>query len=280
MFKLFGRFSKGAALIALFFVLTGLAQGDVSLRSKKGVCVGKTFKASPEFKKRLLGRNAGWYYNWTGSSGNSVVEKTPFVPMVWGKQNWAMKHLKAHRVPKVDKKKHPLLGFNEPDGKKQANMTVAEALKLWPQLEATNRRLGSPASIHADNDWMKNFMAQAKKKGLRVDFVCVHWYGPNNPDQLIKKLKKVHELYGKPIWITEFAVADWQAKSLGKNRNKPEDVLKFMKNVLPRLEKLDFVERYAWFSSWPGDAQLGPSALFNKAGKLTPLGKFYASFQQ
>ena len=38
-----------------------------------------------------------------------------------------------------------LLGFNEPDLAEQANMTVEKALELWPRLEATGMRLGSPA---------------------------------------------------------------------------------------------------------------------------------------
>jgi hypothetical protein len=38
-----------------------------------------------------------------------------------------------------------ILGFNEPDLAGQANMTVGQALDLWPRLQATGRRLGSPA---------------------------------------------------------------------------------------------------------------------------------------
>jgi hypothetical protein len=76
----------------------------------------------------------------------------------------------------------PLLGFNEPDGEKQANLTVQQALDLWPMLEKTNRRLGSPATVNPANEWMTKFMVGAKQKSCRVDFVCVHWYRGNNPD--------------------------------------------------------------------------------------------------
>jgi len=38
-----------------------------------------------------------------------------------------------------------LLTFNEPDLVSQANVSVAQALSLWPELMATGLRLGSPA---------------------------------------------------------------------------------------------------------------------------------------
>ncbi|MEV0408193.1 glycosyl hydrolase [Actinoallomurus sp. NPDC050550] len=38
-----------------------------------------------------------------------------------------------------------LLGFNEPDMAGQANMSVEQALALWPRLQATGMRLGAPA---------------------------------------------------------------------------------------------------------------------------------------
>jgi hypothetical protein len=52
-----------------------------------------------------------------------------------------------------------------------------------------------------------------------------------------------------------------------------------MKEVLPKLEKLDFVERYAWFTSSPDHAKLGPSALFDHDGNATKLGAFYSEHQ-
>jgi hypothetical protein len=88
-------------------------------------------------------------------------------------------------------------------------------------------------------------------------------------------LEQVHQLYGKPIWITEFAVGDWTAESVTENRFSPDQVLRFMEQVLPRLDRLDFVERYAWYSAKPDDKALGTSALFDAEGKLTRLGECY-----
>lgn len=170
-----------------------------------------------------------------------------------------------------------LLGFNEPDGKKQENLPVDKALSAWPDLMKTGLRLGSPAAVHADGEWMLEFMQKADDTGMRVDFVCVHWYGGANVQALVKRLKKIHALYQRPIWITEFAVADWKTKSREGNRYTPEQVQQFMKELLPALDKLEFVERYAWFSAAVSDRALGPSALFKDDGSLTELGRVYAA---
>jgi hypothetical protein len=129
--------------------------------------------------------------------------------------------------------------------------------------------------VHPDKEWMIAFMDGVKQRGLRVDFICVHSYGGPNPEALVKRLEAVHKMFGRPIWITEFAVGDWKAKSVDQNQHKPEAVLGFMEKVLPMLDRLDFVERYAWFPSKPTSAPLGTSALFDENGGLTPLGQCY-----
>ena len=104
-----------------------------------------------------------------------------------------------------------LLGFNEPDLKSQANMTVDEAIRLWPKLQSTGLRLGSPATINPTSTWLSEFMSKADKGGLRVDFVTMHCYAWPNVESFLGKVKALHEKYGKPIWVTEYAVADWSA---------------------------------------------------------------------
>ena len=263
-------------LLALLFPLIGaVSAADEPVVIKKGIGLG----GDPGLvEKQVKALGVGWHYNWTAAWKGREIKGAPFVPMIFRDNEWTAGSLEKVRVARSKKESSPLLGFNEPDGKDQANMTVEEALKLWPDLEKTNRRLGSPVTVHPDNEWMQAFMNGAKDKGLRVDFICVHWYGERDADKFIGRIQEVHELYKKPIWITEFAIADWSAKSLKENKHTPEDVLKFMEDVLPRLEKLDFVERYAWFPAKAGDPKLGHSALFGKDGKPTALGEFYAKF--
>lgn len=266
-------------VIALAISVISVSAADI-VAIKKGICLGKAGGTIRDVEERIESLNLGWHYNWTPKWDGKNIKEAPFVPMIWGKTEWVVPALKGLRVAKSKGEANPLLGYNEPDGKEQANMTVEEALDFWPELEKTNRRLGSPATVHPDNEWMKSFMKGAEEKGYRVDFVCVHWYGSNNPDKFIERLEAIHKLYGKPIWITEFAIADWSAATRKDNKESPKDVLRFMKAVLPKLEKLDFVERYAWFHAKPDHPKLGPSALFDEQGKLTELGEFYSSFSR
>lgn len=243
------------------------------LSQKKGACF--TTK-SESWSAKVSALKVYWHYSW-GADAPEEPDTVRFVPMIWSKWSLDKNLLKVDSLAKAGKVKH-LLGFNEPDGKEQANLTVEESLSYWPKLMALNIPLGSPACVHADNDWMKEFMAKAEEKGYRVDFICVHWYGGANAQSLIDHLKSIHDLYKRPIWITEFAPADWSATSPATSKITKEKALAFMQQILPALEKTDYVERYSWFSADPANAALGNSALFDSAGKLTVLGEFYSRF--
>ena len=52
-----------------------------------------------------------------------------------------------------------------------------------------------------------------------------------------------------------------------------------MRNVLPALERLDYVARYTWFSAKITNRALGRSALFDENNRLTTSGRHHASFQ-
>ena len=242
---------------------------------KKGAC----FTANDEsWSSKVSALHVYWHYSWGVDANIAEPDSVRFVPMIWGKWSLEKNLQKIDSMAKAGKVTH-LLGFNEPDGKGQANLTVEESLTYWPQLMNPNIPLGSPACIHADNEWMKGFMAKVAEKGFRVDFICVHWYGGANAQSLIDYLKSIHDLYNRPIWLTEFAPADWNASSPTTSKVTKENALAFMQQILPALEKIDYVERYSWYSSSPENAALGNSALFDSAGKLTPLGVYYSKFQ-
>lgn len=120
-------------------------------------------------------------------------------------------------------------------------------------------------------------MAKATEKKYRVDFVCVHWYWEPRPADFLGKLRATHKLYDLPIWITEFAVADWGTSREKPNRVSEDEVAAFLQKVLPELEKTPWIERYAWFPSGPNFPALSSSALFDKDGNLTKVGKVYAA---
>jgi arylsulfatase A-like enzyme len=231
------------------------------------------------WKTRVAALHVGWHYSWGPKLPEDEEQGVEFVPMIWGCQsvNERFRGYVASALPASgNHSPSTLLGFNEPDNATQSNMTVEHALTGWPELMKTGMRLGSPAAVHADGPWMQEFMAKAKERDYRVDFVCVHAYPGPNAKKFLADIQRIHDLYGKPIWITEFAVADWKAKTVKENRHSPQKVLAFMREVLPALDKLDYVERYAWFSGSIDSPELTCSALFNKDGELTELGKAYA----
>lgn len=262
---------SAAAAVAAALPVRSTASDTASGSPKKGLGLGSRSQFWPRMLTEL---RCKWCYNWTGAVPRDLPQDMDFIPMI------RSKYAEPERVARVAENARnfgiaELLGLNEPDAKKQDDMSVGEALDLWPLLMETGLRLGSPGCVHPDNDWMKEFMAGVEKRDLRVDFVCVHSYGGPNARTLVGRLDKVHEMYGRPLWITEFGVGDWKAKSPEENQHSPETVLLFMQQVLPMLDELDFLERYAWFPSLQENPALASSALFDSEGNLTPLGEFY-----
>ena len=242
---------------------------------KKGL--GLSAKPGAGFEAKVAALRPAWVYSWGSTIPDGAPAGMGFAPMVWGRRSLEEKLQPLTLSPGED---GVLLGFNEPDGKDQANMSVEEALAAWPLLERTGRRLGSPACVHPDSEWMRAFMREVDARGLRMDFICMHDYRNDDADALIARIKVVHAAFRRPIWLTEFAVADWKAREEGRaNRYTPQRVLAYMQQVLPKLEALDCCERYAWFPADAASVSLGTSALVDAEGALTPLGEFYQGFQ-
>jgi hypothetical protein len=250
---------------------------EIRMPRKKGLCLSAKKRSPREVALFLESVGARWLYNWNIDPPEILPAGVEFIPMMYGGR-WgvdeALVRVKS-RAPVHGKGE--LLGFNEPDHEKQGNTPVEKALEVWPKLEATGLRLGSPACVHPDNEWMTAFMKGVDKRGLRVDFICMHSYGGPSADSLVKRLEQVHALYKRPIWITEFAVGDWEAKSPAENRHKPGKIAGFVAKLLPRLEAMDIVERYSWFHGGISGNALGTSSLFNPDGSLTVVGEAYRS---
>jgi hypothetical protein len=216
----------------------------------------------------------GWYYNWRPFPKIAPVPGVEFVPMFWSANDLTFANLAAVNQSAATH----VLGFNEPDMNSQSNMTAVECLELWPQLMTLKQRLGSPAP--ADSTWLEKFMPEAKRRGLRVDFVCLHRYpdvsDPGALDEVEAMIEDTHRKYGLPIWLTECGAADvtaWHHPQLSKPT--PEMARSFLKKLLAMLERLPFVERYAWFGDRVGD-EYGLGTIFDlHASRLTPLGEIY-----
>jgi len=222
----------------------------------------------PEAPDRL---GCSWYYNWNPRpADNAGGVRAEFVPMIW-----SGKHATEENFEFIKKAGYKaLMGFNEPDGEGQANMTVAEAIALWPKLEATGLRLGSPGTTTGAG-WLDDFMAEAKARKLRVDILCLHWYGditkPDPVGDLRKYLEGYWEKYHLPIWLTEYSGADF---GYHLRKTTVEDNAKFARESIEMMEKLPFVERYAWYAPRVSshDRQYSKVGMISRDGKFTLVG--------
>jgi hypothetical protein len=299
--------------VFLFAMAVGFGLGDISaetgtktftaaqlkLPGKKGACFTlrergeKNGGTVVENMPKVKALNPSWNYSW----GMERVREHPalieFVPMVWGASSKEAleKRLKVDVVSAIKNGNvKRFLGFNEPDKEDQSNMPYTKALELWPTLEKLGVPLCSPACANPEGvsdesaqgvpgTWMRDFMKEADKRGYRVDYIGVHWYGGTDAAGFKAKMKKIYEKYGRrPLLITEFAPADWKTGGdIKKHKHKPESVLKFMKDVLPWMEEQDWISGYSWFSFHIESPQGTSSALFDKMGNLTACGQFYRS---
>ncbi len=271
---------RSAVLLVVAFMMAGSGSrpdaapkpaGKAIVTPKKGV--GHWGGRLPEAPD-LLG--CSWYYNWgPRPEENAGGVKAEFIPMIWsGKfaadRNFA--HVKAARYK-------ALLGFNEPDNDGQANMTVAEAIALWPKLEATGLRLGSPATTMGAR-WLDEFMAEAKAKGLRVDFLCLHWYGDITEKDPVGDLHGYLEGYWNkyrlPIWLTEYSGGDFESHL---RKATVEDNARFARDSIRMMEALPFVERYAWFAPLVSrhDDIYPTVGMIKRNGTFTPVGLAWIS---
>jgi RNA polymerase sigma factor (sigma-70 family) len=226
----------------------------------------------------LAQSRASWYFTW-GTTPNGITSPpgVAFVPDIWGHASVTPAALaQARQAGRY------LLTFNEPDSSSQANMTVAQALADWPQLEATGMLLGSPAvqdDAATPGSWLDEFMAGAKARGYRVDFIVVHWYAQGfDPAASVSELKAylraIYQRYHLPIWLTEFGMVRF-----GSPTTYPTDSQQsaFLTGAAAMMAGLGYVQRYAWFAlpvtTGPaGDGNLG---LFSSGPAVTPEGRAF-----
>ena len=268
--------SGASALLATAAAAQASTSAIRTLNSKKGLG-----GAAP----RNSGLLTSWYYDWRIKPATKGIPPTApsmrFLPMVWG---WNPE--KTPTVLETLRAQHPtiLLGFNEPDRPTQSNIPVKVALDAWAQFEGIAAELVSPAPANAHGPWMQEFMNGVHQRKLRIDSIAFHSYPGPDPEGFLHSLHTLHQMYERPIWVTEFAVADWQAKHGAANRYTVRQTAEFMKTVCTELDKLPWIRGYAWFPV-AGDSRqiaagshaLATSVLFDDEGNLTPLGEIYNS---
>lgn len=143
--------------------------------------------------------------------------------------------------------------------------SVAHRAYLQP-LARLGLKIGSPAVTSSTDpgkgiDWLKNFMIRCSD--CQIDFIVVHWYAWNRPEDFKKYMQAVHEAFSMPVWITEFGVYEGDADE-------------FLRDVLPWMDQQTWIERYAYYMVAPTTGT--PQFLVNAAGSaLSSTGIIYAT---
>ncbi|SEG11619.1 RNA polymerase sigma factor, sigma-70 family [Actinacidiphila yanglinensis] len=216
---------------------------------------------------------ASWYYTW--SPTHSGISGPGFVPMIWGADSATPTALAQAKAAGPY-----LLGFNEPDMGGQANMTVDQALSLWPKLESAGKVLGSPAVAYGGDTpggWLDRFMTGARQKNDRVDFIALHWYGgdfttSDAVTQLRSYLQAVYDRYHKPIWLTEFALTDFSTGTARYPSDQQQAA--FLTAATRMLDGLPYLQRYAWFGL-PAKDGSPSTGLFHSGPAVTDEGRAF-----
>lgn len=203
------------------------------------------------------------------------VDGVEYVPMIWGK--YALKNITQMNTTFI-RGARAIFSFNEPDHTGSSWLPPAEAAERWPDMvelaRAFNLTLVAPcvANYAGGQWWLETWNAGCKNatgKPCSYDHMCLHTYfNVSEVGSLFSSLERMHADYGKPIWLNEFACPPYKHCSAA-------DQLRFAELVVPRLEALPYLYRYAWFEarSQGNETLLAPNNGTSVA--LTPLGQFY-----
>lgn len=207
--------------------------------------------------------NCSWRYDWDNVANSTL--NFEYVPMRHNR-NW-------NSYDNINNKKNTTaaLGFNEPDRTDQANMSVSEAISLWPELLKSGLRLGSPCPSDGGLNWLFSFIHTCDSLNYRVDFVAMHFYlGGQSAKSFYDRLKWIHDVTNRPIWITEWNNgANWTDAANGKPTYESE--ARTISQFIQMLDTTSFVERYSIYE-WVEDTR---QMFYSGPPVLTPAGEVY-----
>ena len=220
-----------------------------------------------------LALNSSWFYDW--GNGDTDIEGNEYVVMNWGGNP------SLGTMEKLGKQMNTThhLAFNEPDGAKQANMTVDVAIERYATLQASGLRLGAPAVTDGTKGraWLDEFMTKARAAGYRIDFIPVHYYKIMTASNFKGWLKDFYDKYQVPIWVTEFNYGDiWAANEKTKTEAQ---VLANIKAYCEMMDDADFIERYCIFTWQPSETSSQTVMSVRNPLTLNSVGEFYANHE-
>jgi hypothetical protein len=218
-----------------------------------------------------LALKSSWFYDW--GNGDTDIEGNEYVVMNWGGTP------SLGTMAKLGKQMNTThhLAFNEPDGEKQANMSVDIAIERYATLQASGLRLGAPAVTDGTKGraWIDEFMTKAQAAGYRIDFIPVHYYKIMTTANFYNWLKDFYDEYHVPIWVTEFNYGDiWAANEKTKTEAQ---VLTNITAYCEMMDDADFIERYCIFTWQPSETSSQTVMSVRNPITLNSVGEFYAN---
>ncbi|TDZ61870.1 Alkali-sensitive linkage protein 1 [Colletotrichum trifolii] len=197
------------------------------------------------FMDSMLCTECSWAYNWDSIDNGLLRQSLDFVPMLWSPAaEHAERWLQNADAMILSGSTH-ILSFNECDRSDQCDLDAASAAAAHVKFVnryAGRARIGSPAisnSVAAGQglSWLELWVWTCDSLGCEYDFCVTHWYG-DSMESLLNHVASVHEICrGKPVWLTEFAIDD----------GTDEQHAAFITAVMPQLDAVDYLERYAYF---------------------------------
>ncbi|KXH50847.1 hypothetical protein CNYM01_12928 [Colletotrichum nymphaeae SA-01] len=222
------------------------------------------------FTESVRCTKCSWAYNWDSTDYGLLQPSLDFVPMLWSPAPQHTERWPQNVEAMILSGSTHILGFNECDRPDQCNLNAEAAAAAHVEFVNgyANRhgvKIGSPAISNSavagqGLSWLRLWVQVCDSLPVRCkyDFCVAHWYG-DSVESLLNYVSSVREICpDKPIWLTEFAV----------DHGSDEQHAVFITAVVPLLDAIDYLERYAYFMIREGRFVYGPT--------ITPSGQAYA----
>jgi hypothetical protein len=226
-----------------------------------------------------------WAYNYNDNTGVSLPASVNFVPMIYANQTWEPLSDAQSRDAGWLAQPQPdyLLAYNEPDNATQSNTSTNAVVNQWPQIQALNVPIVSPAVQNTFDSWEYNFFSLIAGNSYRVDYTAAHEYVPPNASSLMGVLQSVYSTFGRPVWLTEFSPVDWG----GTAGWTEDDDFNFLAEFMWLAEGNEWLKRYSIFpfsGTNPNPPYTSVTAGYRgnfflaDGASLTPYGELYSTW--
>ncbi|KAL5120867.1 hypothetical protein ACEQ8H_001053 [Pleosporales sp. CAS-2024a] len=241
--------------------------GNTYTGSKRGLAYNEAHLC------KNFGAKFGFGYNWGQVENNDIG--TAFIPMMHNPGSSSVQEWLGHVDSAAKKGSKAVMGFNECDIASQCNMSPEAACAAWKTY------MNPIASSHSDMTIIGPSVSNSGSAGQGLDWlstfhkVCpdatvhatnIHFYDvfdKGTIDRFKAQVEKAAQLYGMPVWITEFALNPGSATEA--------QAASFLKDCMAYLDSSSHVQGYSWFMVGTGENQL------NSGNGLSALGQVYVS---